>query len=92
MVKASADKSNPDRPSKANANRVSQPATEQAVAFESQAEVQPFMDNRPEAIAQRKLQEVTNHSPQVERLAQMKLKFQNSPTDSLGRQVDKAEA
>ena len=30
-----------------------------------------FVDNRPEAIAQRKLQELTNNSPQTKRLAQL---------------------
>ena len=38
-----------------------------------------FVDNLPEAIAQRKLQDMMHQSPQVQRLAQLQAKMNNSP-------------
>tara|TARA_B110001469_G_C9487684_1_gene244190 strand:+ start:253 stop:489 length:237 start_codon:yes stop_codon:yes gene_type:complete len=38
-----------------------------------------FVDNRPEAVAQRKLQEMANNSPQVSQLRAFQVMVNNSP-------------
>ena len=47
------------------ANAVSQKQNRSVSTFQ-------FVDNRPEAIAQRKLQEITNNSPRAKKVAQLK--------------------
>ena len=54
------------------ANQVSQKKSGSETAFQ-------FVDNRPEAIAQRKLQEMANNSPQVKQLQAIQTMADNSP-------------
>ncbi|MDN3666925.1 DUF4157 domain-containing protein [Algibacter miyuki] len=64
------------------ANAVSQKQSNSESAFQ-------FVDNRPEAVAQRKLQEVMNNSPQVRQLKVFQEMANNSP---LAKQVDQLQA
>ena len=70
-MNSNSDKSQENN-SQSVANQVSQKKSGSETAFQ-------FVDNRPEAIAQRKLQEMANNSPQVKQLQAIQTIADNSP-------------